>query len=206
MYTSPAEAAFLQRADVVFIHSEALWLKKAGLTRRARRAPNGVDYARFATPAEEPAELAAIPRPRIGYAGWLKDQIDWPLLEALVERHPEWSWVLVGPAKGTVETTAALARLATRPHVHLLGPKPAADLGRWIQHLDVGIRADDHLGMVTRSHAATDALAQRAGRVEPIMDFGGRVARAARGPSPRADAVVQRAPGGGDADSRPPAA
>ena len=49
--------------------------------------PHGVDYDRYATPVLEPTDIASIPRPRIGYSGFLKQQLNWPLLLQLAARH-----------------------------------------------------------------------------------------------------------------------
>jgi len=136
---NPEEVALLTEADLVFIHSATLWDRKAPLARRAIRAPNGVDYRRFATPCPEPPELANVPRPRLGYVGWLKQQLDWPLLESLVVRHPEWSWVLLGPVKPDPGLVAIIDRIRRRPNVYLVDAKPAPDLAPYVQHLDVAL-------------------------------------------------------------------
>lgn len=135
----PEEVALLSEADLVVIHSQTLWDRKALHARKAIRAPNGVDYLRFATPCPEPPELANVPRPRLGYVGWLKQQLDWSLLEALAERHPEWSWVLLGPVKPDPELVAIIERIRRRPNVYLFGAKPAPDLAAYVQHLDVAL-------------------------------------------------------------------
>ena len=61
--------------------------------------PNGVDYAAYVRTWPEPADLAAIPHPRVGYVGVIKKQLDLELLYALAGRHRPWSFVLVGPQK-----------------------------------------------------------------------------------------------------------
>jgi hypothetical protein len=71
--------------------------KKGHLNPNSSLAPNGVDYARYAVPWTEPADLGAIPRPRIGYVGIIKAQLDFDLLLTLARRHRDWSFVFVGP-------------------------------------------------------------------------------------------------------------
>lgn len=131
------EAALVKRVDRVYIQSRPLMEKKGHLNPNASLAPNGVDYARYAIPWKEPADLASIPRPRVGYVGILKAQLDFELLLTLARRHRDWSFVFVGPSgalRGQVSSARDLSRM---PNVHFLGGKPLADLPAYTQHLDV---------------------------------------------------------------------
>jgi glycosyltransferase involved in cell wall biosynthesis len=103
-------------------------------------APQGVDFQLYATGVKEPDDLALIPHPRIGYTGHIKRQLDWLLLRNLARRHPEWSFVFVGPRKPLLETQESLAdELASMTNVHFLGLKTVEDLARYPQHFDVCI-------------------------------------------------------------------
>jgi glycosyltransferase involved in cell wall biosynthesis len=138
-----AEAALLQRVDQVVIHSPALWEKKRHLAKRAAFITNGVDYAAYATSAPEPADLQSIPRPRVGYVGVIKGQLDIPLLVALARRHRDWSFVLVGPVRSLGTDEAAYQELARLPNVHPLGARPVAALPAYTQHVDVALMPYD---------------------------------------------------------------
>lgn len=133
----PREVALMQRVDHVIIHSPRLLEKKGGINPSTACVPNGVDYAAYSTPAPEPADLAAIPHPRLGYVGVIKTQLDFALLDHLAERHPEWSLVLVGPRGYVGEKAQLLDRLAARANVHLLGNRQLAQLPSYTQHMDV---------------------------------------------------------------------
>jgi glycosyltransferase involved in cell wall biosynthesis len=133
----PAEARLISRVDEVFIHSPALLEKKGHLNPHTTVVPNGVDFAAFATPAAEPADLALVPRPRIGYVGRIKRQLDLRLVRTLAVRHPRWSFVMVGPVEHVAEIGPAIAELTRLPNVHFLGPKLVAELPAYTQHLDV---------------------------------------------------------------------
>ena len=137
--TSPQELRVLRRVDQVFIHSPALMEKKGGVNPNTDFVPNGVDYESFATPVPEPADLEEIPHPRIGYVGFLKKQLDWTLLEGLALRHPEWSFVFIGPRHAHPEIQDVLGRMEGRANVYFLGGKPVTQLGRYPQHFDVSI-------------------------------------------------------------------
>lgn len=134
----PREADLLRRADRVIIHSPGLWDKKSGFARHPEMVPNGVDYGAFATAAAEPDDLRAIPHPRIGYVGVIKQFLDVPLLVSLAGRHPEWSFVFVGPVQPMGPDTEPFNRLRALPNVHLLGSRAIGELPAYAQHMDVG--------------------------------------------------------------------
>jgi glycosyltransferase involved in cell wall biosynthesis len=134
---SARESRLIAAVNQVFIHSPALLEKKGSINPCTTFVPNGVDYSAFATPVPEPADLVSIPRPRIGYTGYLKPQLDLRLLGGLAARHPTWSFVLVGARRP--EIAAELAELARHPNVHLLGAKSVDELAAYPQHFDVCI-------------------------------------------------------------------
>ncbi|MGE0486787.1 MAG: glycosyltransferase [Gammaproteobacteria bacterium] len=136
---SAGERKLLAAADCVFVHSPRLLELKGACNPNTVFLPNGVDYLPFSSPVPEHPELAAIPRPRLGYAGVVKSQLDLDLLLALARVRPDWSLVLVGPLGNTNDKAATLAALQALPNVYLLGRKPLADLPAYVQHFDVGI-------------------------------------------------------------------
>lgn len=134
-----AELQLLRRVDQVFVHSPALLAKKGRLNRATRVVPNGVEFDAYATPQPEPPDLRHIPRPRIGYTGVLKWTLDWRLLTDLARRHPERSFVFVGPEGHVQGVESRIAEFRSLPNVHLLGRRPVADLPAYVQHFDVGM-------------------------------------------------------------------
>lgn len=137
--TTAQEESLLGKVDQVIVHSSASLEKKGGINPHTVMIPNGVDFASFAEPCPEPEDLAPVGRPRIGYCGYVKRQLDWDLIQALVARHTEWSWVFVGQVSPHSELTTILAALETRPTVHFLGAKSTQELARYPQHFDVCI-------------------------------------------------------------------
>jgi glycosyltransferase involved in cell wall biosynthesis len=139
--TPDHELRMIRRADQVILHSPGLVEKKGGIAPdKTAQIPNGVAFARFAAPTEEPPELRGIPRPRIGYVGAFRRQINWDLLRILVAAHPEWHWVFVGEwLESHIDLAPQRAWLEGRPNVHFAGSMPAARLGEFAGHLDVGI-------------------------------------------------------------------
>lgn len=134
----PAERRLLLHADQVFIHSRALMEKKGHLNPRTCRVPNGVDWPAFAGPGPLPDDLAAIPGPRIGYAGFIKDRLDWRLIGDVAAARPRWSLVFVGADKvRDPENRRRLDALRQRPNVYFLGEKSTDELALYPRHFDV---------------------------------------------------------------------
>jgi glycosyltransferase involved in cell wall biosynthesis len=86
-----------------------------------------------------PADLDAIPRPRLAYIGVLSDfKTDLSLIEYAVQKRPDWHYVFIGDEReGQISST--IARLKTRPNVHLLGRKPYAQLPSYLRGIDVAL-------------------------------------------------------------------
>jgi glycosyltransferase involved in cell wall biosynthesis len=133
------ELKLLERADQIFVHTQALLEKKGQLRRNIAVVPNGVSFVEFSTPVPEPASLATIPHPRVGYAGYLKKTLDWNLLLSLSARKVEYSFVFVGARIHHEQLAPVLQELSSRPNVHFLGPVTASQMPQYAQHFDVCI-------------------------------------------------------------------
>lgn len=134
--TGEQEKKLISRVDQVFIHSPALMEKKGHLNPRTLYVTNGVDYEAFAAEVPEPADLTAVPRPRVGYIGRIKVQLDWEVLSELARRHPEFSFVFVGPMGYLGEEAARCRALFAMPNVFYLGDKSVGDIPGYTRHLD----------------------------------------------------------------------
>ncbi|MBA4155945.1 MAG: glycosyltransferase [Gemmatimonadetes bacterium] len=133
---NPMEIEMIRRVDDVFLHSEGLLERKGKFNPRTHVVPNGVEYELFSRARPQPADLAAIPHPRIGYTGWIKKQLDWSLLESLATRNPQWHFVFVGGRSPHAELDDVVERLQSLPNVHFLGEKPTTELAAYPQHFD----------------------------------------------------------------------
>jgi len=134
-----AESRLLAAVDLPFMLSPALVEKKGSLNPATSYVPGGVDYAAYTRPYQEPADLAPVPRPRIGYSGNIKKQLDWALIDHLITRHPEWSFVFLGPRAPHEGIAEAVRVLSGRQNVHFLGPKTTTEIPHYPQHFDVCI-------------------------------------------------------------------
>jgi glycosyltransferase involved in cell wall biosynthesis len=135
--SDPHEIALIERVDMVVIHSRKLLEKKGSINPNTIHVPNGVDFAAYQTPASEPEDMASIPRPRMGYVGVVKSQLDLGLMLQLAIEKPEWSFVLVGPIGYLGSKADILDRLAERPNVHILGNRQLNELPAYMQAMDV---------------------------------------------------------------------
>lgn len=116
----------------------------AETTRPVTTIGNGVEIDHFTPARPAPPELASLPRPRIGYVGLLSHFLDFEVLEGLRQARRGGTLVLVGP--GNPATAQAVAELAAREGVAVLGPRPYTEVPAVMQALDVGVipfRAQD---------------------------------------------------------------
>ena len=91
-------------------------------------------------PSSEPADLKKIPRPRIGYTGILKTQIDWSLL--LSWRAGIRNCRSSSSAPQTTRRPAWRVRLKRSQHlgnVYFLGGNRPRSLPAFVQHFDVAV-------------------------------------------------------------------
>ena len=133
------ELRVMRQVNQVIVVSPELMERKQGANPHMAFIPEGVDFELYAAAKTEPMDIAQTPHPRIGYTGWLKRQLDWPLLKKLAERHPQWSFVFVGPTSVAPEQEGLLQDLSTLKNVYMLGPKSVLDLASYPQHFDVCI-------------------------------------------------------------------
>jgi len=89
-----------------------------------------VDFDHFSKEVAQPApDILPIPRPILGYFGWIDYVIDVALIEEVARLRPEWHWVFIGAKSSLVQIRS--------PNVHFLGPKPYIELPRYLRHIDV---------------------------------------------------------------------
>jgi glycosyltransferase involved in cell wall biosynthesis len=137
--TSPEELEVLRGVDEVVIHSPTMMEKKGKENPNTLFLPNGVDFTLYDRAWPEPEGLSAIPHPRVGYTGFIKNQLDWELITNLVTGRPEISFVFVGPTREHEGLAGAVGRVEKLPNAHFLGMQPTHGLPAWVQHFDACI-------------------------------------------------------------------
>jgi uncharacterized SAM-binding protein YcdF (DUF218 family)/glycosyltransferase involved in cell wall biosynthesis len=130
-----AEKKMFERADLVFVTSHQLKEYAAKSSGNVHLFPFGVDYENFEKEREAadralPADIAAIPGPRVGYVGGIHKWIDFELLKQAAALAPDLNFTLVGPLQ---EDVSELKKL---PNVHFLGPKKHAELPSYVRAFD----------------------------------------------------------------------
>lgn len=128
------ERRLLSAVDHAFAVSSSLVERKREANGDIILLPNGVSRDR-ATRAlrspERPPDVAGLPRPIVGYVGDVGDRLDWQLVEELVDRRPEWSFVLVGGERP--------AAVRERPNLHVLAARPYPEAVRCMREFDLAV-------------------------------------------------------------------
>lgn len=134
---SQSETAMFRRADLVFVTSDRLRQKAAQTSSAVHAFPAGVDFGKFEAVRQSanslPADLAALPRPVVGYIGALHLWLDQDLMARVSEQLPDVTFAFVGPEQ--VDVT----RLTARPNVRLFGARPHDQVPAYVKGFDVAL-------------------------------------------------------------------
>jgi glycosyltransferase involved in cell wall biosynthesis len=137
-----AQTKLLANCDAVF--TTAMSLKQQCLPYNANTHyfGNVVDAEHFSKAMELgplPAELTAIPEPRLVYHGVLSDfKMDFPLILRAAQARPHWHWVIIGEQREG-QRSEQLTQLARMPNVHLLGYRSYQSLPQFLRGMNVGV-------------------------------------------------------------------
>jgi uncharacterized SAM-binding protein YcdF (DUF218 family)/glycosyltransferase involved in cell wall biosynthesis len=132
-----SEEQLFRDVDLVFVTSEKLRQRAAQFSRRVHLFPFGVSMRKFervrTAPDQIPADLAALPRPIVGYIGGVHRWMDFDLLAEAARRMPDASFALVGPLQVERDPSEGV------PNLHMFGKRAHDDVPRYIKGFDVGI-------------------------------------------------------------------
>ncbi|MGH6887130.1 MAG: glycosyltransferase, partial [Geminicoccales bacterium] len=127
------------RSRLVFATAKGLAERHRATNEKTHLVGNVADFDHFAPAADRSiavADSASVKRPVLGFAGnFLASKVDFALLEAVAARRPQWTLLLVGPARD--DTAPALEDLAARENVRWLGPIAYDELPGYIAAFDV---------------------------------------------------------------------
>jgi len=126
----PMVAALADRIVANNVHMRAFGEMPAN---RFLCAMNGVDWECFhdSIVSPDPADLTAVPRPRVGFLGVLSSFTDVGLLNAVARDIPECEVVCIGPRDQSDQPLHS--------RIRCLGPKPYNKVASYITSLDVGL-------------------------------------------------------------------
>ena len=143
----PQDRALLEKnharalAEAAVVASVAQKLHAVAVAARpdAVYLPNGVEYERFAGSAAPPRDedlshFLTPGAPVIGYYGALAEWFDYPLLDAVAARRPDWRFVLIGPQ---YDESLPGQPLLERHNVRWLGPRDYVTLPGYLSLFDV---------------------------------------------------------------------
>ncbi len=136
------EIRLLRQCNTVFVTAPALLEKCKPFNENTYYFSNVVDEKHFGKALEGtelPAEVAAIPEPRIVYHGVLSDfKIDFSLLLELARLRPDWQLVLIGTEREG-QSNPLVSRLRNLPNVHFLGYCSPDELPYYLRGMRVGL-------------------------------------------------------------------
>ncbi|WP_082012589.1 glycosyltransferase [Belnapia sp. F-4-1] len=130
------EQALLNRADLVFTGGRSLYEAKRNRHARVSCFPSSIDTAHFAAArngAAEPADMAGLARPRIGFFGVIDERMNPALVGELAALRPDWSFVMIGPVVKI--DPAELPRL---PNIQWVGGRDYKQLPGYLGAWDAG--------------------------------------------------------------------
>lgn len=130
------EPLLMKKVDMVASNSIYLANQAARYNPQSVYVGQGCDLKLFDSAKIEaiPADLEAIPHPRIGYAGALTGlRLDGELVETVAAQRPDWQVVLIGSA----DDSFPVERLKALPNVHFLGSKTPQQIPAYLEGMDV---------------------------------------------------------------------
>ena len=127
-----------EAADMVFAVSAELAAPRRAFNPETHEVNCAADLAFFGRAllpeTTLPADIAALPRPVIGYLGGVDPwKIDIELVLEIARRHPDWSIALVGYVWFGFDRTV----FAGVPNIHVLGKQDYEDFPRYLKGMDV---------------------------------------------------------------------
>jgi UDP-galactopyranose mutase len=133
----PLEDELLLAADILFTGGYSLYEAKREKHLNAHAFPSSVDVKHFSqarAKQADPADQAALARPRFGFYGVIDERIDLELLAAAADARPDWSFVMVGPVVKIGED-----ELPRRANIAYLGNKDYSELPAYLSGWDVAM-------------------------------------------------------------------
>lgn len=127
-----------RQANQMIVTSPTLFEKYKTFTRNCVCIPNGFDSALFnGSEHSLPADMTGIRRPIIGFVGVLFLFLDYDLIHYIVIKHPDKSFVFIGPTERSAED--GVAKIRKLPNTYFLGRKERQTIPKYVSHFDLCI-------------------------------------------------------------------
>jgi glycosyltransferase involved in cell wall biosynthesis len=131
------EADLFRRADLIFTGGQSLFEAKRRHHPSVHAFPSSIDKAHFQRArnphADDPADQAGIPGPRIGFFGVIDERMDLGLVSDLADANNDLQFVMIGPVVKI--DPGALPR---RSNIHWLGAKGYDELPDYMARWNAG--------------------------------------------------------------------
>ncbi|MCU1253055.1 MAG: UDP-galactopyranose mutase [Edaphobacter sp.] len=131
------ERELFRIADVVFTGGRSIYEAKKSHHANVHAFPSSIDVSHFSKArslTSDPADQAAIPRPRAGFFGVLDERFDIKLISRLACLRPNMQFVFLGPV---VKIDPSL--LPREANIHYLGAKSYSDLPAYLAGWDIAL-------------------------------------------------------------------
>ena len=126
-----------RRADLVFVASDTLLARKSLLNPDTHVSPHGVDFDHFVRAQDPdlpiPDDVAALPRPIVGFFGLIERWIDLGLVGWLAEQRPSWTFLMIG------RVAVPESEVSRRPNIVYLGRRPYESLPAYGKVFDAAL-------------------------------------------------------------------
>lgn len=130
------EQELMALADVVFAGGPKIHRTKSRSNPNCHCFGCGVDVEHFSAALLQetklPEDMSQLSKPVLGYFGVVDERIDYMLVAALADAHPEWNIVMVGPT-----TKVDPAHCPKRANIHWLGGRDYSQLPAYAKAFDV---------------------------------------------------------------------
>lgn len=137
---------FLEKVDIIFTNSPALYRLKKPLHPKVSQVPQGCNINIFLKPKKQPIprSLMKIPSPKIGFIGNIDHRLDFELITFLALKNKPWSFIFIGPiyrdivqAK-KVNFEMNLAKLKKIENIYFIPKVTKQKIINLIDNLDLG--------------------------------------------------------------------
>lgn len=132
-----------KRADLIFTTSPHLQAFYKEINPRTFFFSNVADFNHFNSALDPdtqvPTDIEEFPKPIVGFVGAISSyKLDFDLIGTLAQRHPNWSFVLIGEV-GEGDPLTDASPLEALPNVHILGGRPYKSLPGYLKAFDIAI-------------------------------------------------------------------
>jgi hypothetical protein len=134
-----SELQLVQQSDMVICTSKALYEEKVKINKHTFFVPNAADLSHSSKALEENLAvhsiLQKIPKPIIGYFGSIERRIDFEMMNEVIKKNADKSFVFAGPyyAEHLPDW------FFNTPNVFVPGPVPYAEMPQMLKGFDIAI-------------------------------------------------------------------